>query len=294
MRLGHTIEDSRAKYPELTDEILEDLKKWTNAKGITDVPVEQLALFSHSCYFDREATLRCMSVYYRMRATVPEFFSNRDPKMEYLQHSLRALQFTALPVPDPNGYRIIFHRLADTRPNQYMFNDGIKLLGMTTDASLYSEGCSPGYIFLFDMRGVKLGHLTRLSISSIRKFFEYLQEGLPVRLKGIHVLNAVWFMDKILSLVRPFMKRELFDMLHLYSGDISEVYERIPQKCLPQDFGGDLDTLENLHEAHSLKLIELRNYFLEEERLFRGGCSGDSKISFPKSQEDDAIPSPNT
>lgn len=126
-------------------------------------------------------------------------------------------QFVTLPVPDPNGYRIIFHRLADNRPNQYMFNDGIKLLAMSVDASLYSEGCSPGYVFLFDMRGVRLGHLTRLSVSSIRKFFEYLQEGLPVRLKGIHVLNAVWFMDKILSLIRPFMKRELFDMVRIDS-----------------------------------------------------------------------------
>ena len=44
-----------------------------------------------------------------------------------------------------------------------MFNDGIKLQGMTLDASLYTEGCTPGYIFLFDMHGVRLGHLTRLS-----------------------------------------------------------------------------------------------------------------------------------
>lgn len=173
----------------------------------------------------------------------------------------------------------MFHRLADTRPGSYMFNDGIKLLGMTVDASLYEEGCTPGYIFLFDMAGVRLTHLTRLSIGSIRRFFEYLQEGLPVRLKAIHVLNVVWFMDKVLSLVRPFMKRELFEMvrsfrqgspqfsdfhrrihffirlflfsfffqLHLYTGDVSDVYEHIPRKCLPKDFGGQLDSVASLH-----------------------------------------------
>ena len=122
-------------------------------------------------------------------------------------------EFVSLPVPDNDGNVIIFHRLADTRPSSYMFDDGIKLLGMSLDASLYTEGCTPGYVFLFDMRGVRLGHLTRLSVSSIRRFFEYLQDGLPVRLKGIHVLNAVWFMDKILSLIRPFMKRELFEIV---------------------------------------------------------------------------------
>ena len=118
-----------------------------------------------------------------------------------------------LPKPDKSGSRIIFHRLADTSPSHYMFNDGIKLLLMTLDASLHVSGCSPGYVFLFDMQGVRIGHLTRLSISSIRHFFEYLQEGLPVRLKAIHVLNAVWFMDKIIGLIRPFMKKELFEMV---------------------------------------------------------------------------------
>lgn len=119
-----------------------------------------------------------------------------------------------LPKPDQNGNRIIFHRLADSRPSQYMFNDGIKLLLMSVDASLYTNGCSEGYIFLFDMDGVGLGHLTRLSINSIRRFFEYLQEGMPVRLKAIHVLNAVWFIDKVLALIRPFMKREFYEMVN--------------------------------------------------------------------------------
>ncbi|XP_066583297.1 alpha-tocopherol transfer protein-like [Prorops nasuta] len=278
MKLGHSIEDSMKNYEDIKDEILEELQDWANEHGLPEIPQEQLALFSHSCYFDKSKTINCMEVYYRMRSTIPEFFAKRDPTLDYLQHSLKALQFMTLPVPDPHGNRIIFHRLADTRPSEYMFNDGIKLLLMTVDASLYENGCCPGHIFLFDMRGVRLGHLTRLSIGSIRRFFEYLQEGMPVRLKSIHVLNAVWFMDKILSLIRPFMMKELFDMLHLYTGDVSDVYEHIPQKCLPKDFGGDLESLESLHDQHCKKLDELRDYFIEEENLYRN-FSNTSKVS---------------
>lgn len=279
MKLGHSIEESRAKYPELTNEILDELREWGEERGLSNIPDEQLALFAHSCYYDKEASMRCMEVYYRLRATTPEFFNDRDPQMEYLQSSLKSLQFVALPLPDREGRKIIFHRLADTAPGAYNFNDGIKLLGMTLDASLYSEGCSPGYVFLFDMRGVKLAHLTRLSVNSIRKFFEYLQEGMPVRLQGIHVLNTVWFMDKILSLIRPFMKRELFEMLHLYSGEVSKIYEYIPPECLPKDFGGELDCLEILHDAHCTKLDQLRDYFREEENLYRGWRNIPRKLS---------------
>ncbi|XP_014474891.1 PREDICTED: alpha-tocopherol transfer protein-like isoform X2 [Dinoponera quadriceps] len=279
MKLGHTISDSRRKCPELTDELLEVLQNWAKERGLPHIPEEQLALFAYSCYFDLQATERCMDVYYRMRTTIPEFFSNRDPRLKYLQHSLKVSVLMTLPKPDQNGYRIIFHRLADTRPLQYVFNDTIKLLLMSIDASLYTDGCSPGYVFLLDMHGVRLSHLPKLSINSIRRFFEYIQEGMPVRLKAVYVLNAVWFMDKVLAFIKPFMKRELYDMLHLYTGDVSDVYPHVPPECLPKDFGGELDCIANLHELHCVKLDELRNYFREEESLFHNYSSSKTKIS---------------
>lgn len=91
MKLGHTIDDSREKYPELTNELLEDLQTWAKEHGLPQIPDEQLALFAHSCYFDPQVAKQCMEVYYRMRTTIPEFFNNRDVRLEYLQHSLRVL-----------------------------------------------------------------------------------------------------------------------------------------------------------------------------------------------------------
>ncbi|XP_046825623.1 alpha-tocopherol transfer protein-like isoform X2 [Vespa crabro] len=227
MKLGHTIEDSRKKYPELTEELLEKLKEWLQQCNLSDVPQEQLAIFAQSCYFQTDATLRCMETYYRIRTSTPEFFSNRDIKLDNLQCSLKVLEFVILPVPDPNGYNIIFHRLADT----------------------------------------KATHLTRISIGSIRKLFEYVQEGMPVRLKAIHVINVVGFMDKILSILKPFMNSEILEMLHLHTGEISEIYKYIPPMCLPKDYGGELDCIKVLHGEHLRKLEQLRDYFHEEETI---------------------------
>nr|XP_050857348.1 alpha-tocopherol transfer protein-like isoform X1 [Vespula vulgaris]XP_050857349.1 alpha-tocopherol transfer protein-like isoform X1 [Vespula vulgaris] len=267
MKLGHTIEDSRKKYPELTEELLGKLKEWIQQRNLPNVPQEQLAIFAQSCYFQTDATLRCMETYYRIRTNSPEFFNNRDIKLENLQFSLKVLEFVKLPVPDPNGYSIIFHRLADTRASKYFLNDAMKLMMMTVDGNLYNDGCSPGYVFLLDMAGVNIAHLTRISIGSIRKFIEYVQEGMPVRLKAIHIINVVGFMDKILSIVKPFMNKEILELLHLHTGEVSEIYKHIPPKCLPKDYGGELDCIEALHEEHTRKLEQLRDYFLEEETI---------------------------
>lgn len=83
-------------------------------------------------------------------------------------------------------------------------------------------------IFLFDMKGVSLGHLLRIKISAIRKFFHYLQEGLPGKLKAIHILNVVGFFDKILSIMKPFMKAEIFKMVSFIADRIQYSFINIP------------------------------------------------------------------
>ncbi|XP_058790241.1 alpha-tocopherol transfer protein-like [Phymastichus coffea] len=269
MKLGHDIKQSRTNWPSITNELLEELQTWATKHSLPKVPPEQLAIFAHSCYYDKPATIKCMETYYRLRATVPEFFENRDPTLDSLQFTLKVANYVCLPKPDKEGNRIVFHGLSDTNPRHYMFSDSVKLLMMTMDASLYEHGCVPGHVFLFDMKGVKITHLMRLSLTMVRRFFEYIQEAMPVRLKAIHVLNCVWFIDKVLALIKPFMKKELLDILHLHTGDVSEVYQYIPPECLPKDFGGKLDDVENLHAEQCQKLVELREYFEEEERSYR-------------------------
>uniref|UniRef100_A0ABD2XKG1 CRAL-TRIO domain-containing protein n=1 Tax=Trichogramma kaykai TaxID=54128 RepID=A0ABD2XKG1_9HYME len=212
MKLGHELAESRGRWPRLTDDLLAELQSWAGGHGLPEVPPEQLAIFAHSCHYEREATLACMDCYYRLRAQVPDFFAARDPTSQASLNALKVVYFAALPKPDKQGNRIIFHGLADGAPSRYQFADSVKLLLMSMDASLHEVGCVPGHVFLFDMRGVGIGHLTRLSLAGIKRFFEYIQDAMPVRLKAIHVLNCVWFIDRVLALVKPFMKKELMDI----------------------------------------------------------------------------------
>lgn len=59
-------------------------------------------------------------------------------------------------------------------------------------------------------------HLTRVNLGSIKKFFAYLQEGVPGKLRAIHILNVVYFFDKILSMIKPFMRAEILKCVSRY------------------------------------------------------------------------------
>lgn len=83
--------------------------------------------------------------------------------------------------------------------SKYVFVDGVKLLAMAIDACNFVEGTLPGYVFLFDMKGVKLAHLTRLNLSQLKKFFSYVQvkekrkEKQKKKLSHVLPFNYVWY-----------------------------------------------------------------------------------------------------
>jgi len=42
--------------------------------------------------------------------------------------------------------------------------------------------------------------------------------------------------------------------------------DHIPKSCLPSDYGGDLPSVESLHEAHCIELNKLKYFFAKEEQ----------------------------
>ena len=72
---------------------------------------------------------------------------------------------------------------------------------------------SEGEIPIFDMAGYSLRHLTKTVLSSLRVYMKFVQEAHPVRLKEIHVLNCPSYLDKVLTVIKPFIKSEVFKLV---------------------------------------------------------------------------------
>ncbi|OWR55075.1 Retinaldehyde-binding protein 1 protein 2 [Danaus plexippus plexippus] len=280
VELEYDYDTAIAAMDKFCQEDFNSLKEWTKKldkskyvpKDLTD---KQLLLFYNACYGDIERSKTCIERYYNLRKNTPEIFDNRCLSSDELQPSVEALEFSVLPEKSHDGYDLIYHRLHYTEPSKYHFEPGCKLLFMTVDACLHKRGPQPGYIFLFDMQGVKLGHLTRVSLSfqkdrqrSLRKFFQYVQEAMPVRMRAIHVFNTEPILDKLLLLIRPFMDKKFFDMIkfHHKNEDLENFYQTvIPRSALPPLHGGTLPDTQTLHKKCMQTLKALEPYFKAEE-----------------------------
>lgn len=74
-------------------------------------------------------------------------------------------------------------------------------------------GIGNGEIVVFDMTGYGVRHVAKTSIWILKAFMKYLQEASCVRLKQIHVINCSSYIGRVLFLVRPFVSREIYDMV---------------------------------------------------------------------------------
>lgn len=70
--------------------------------------------------------------------------------------------------------------------------------------------------------------------------------------------------------MKPFIKSDLLKRVYFHSNnlDYEKFYkEWIPKSCLPSDYGGDLESVEELHEMQRKSLMKMRDYFLLTEQM---------------------------
>lgn len=130
-------------------------------------------------------------------------------------------------MPTKEGYKLVYGRLINYEPSHFVYNDVMKYFSMVVDLWLYTEGTAEGHVIIIDMTGVTFAHAGRLSPMGIKKYLYYLQEAIPIRLKGLHFINTNAVMDIILSMMKPFIKKELMDVVRN-----KNILSHFKEKCL--------------------------------------------------------------
>lgn len=85
-----------------------------------------------------------------------------------------------MPKATPENYKVCILRLSDYDSSKFIFNDVIKSFFMFADVRLVSPDPNPdladGEIPVFDMKGVSIWHLFKISLSTLKLYFKYVQE----------------------------------------------------------------------------------------------------------------------
>lgn len=263
---GFTIQDMIANGR--IDEIdLSILKEWVATQQMPRYSDETIALFYMSCDKNIEATKKCAIANTNSKKKAPEIFNDRNLSRKDVQQQLKIANVCVSPQRTDEGHAVVLCRLLDPDPSLYNMVVAMKVYFMTLDTILYDDPPT-GIITICDMTGTSLRHLSCLDISAVEKFMHFIQQGLPLKIVSVEVLNTVWFYDMLFRIVKPFLNKNLVNLIHFHTSnlDMEDFYKNhVPKKCLFSDYGGDLLSIAELQNETLKKLADLSDYFKNEE-----------------------------
>ncbi|CAH2238444.1 alpha-tocopherol transfer protein-like isoform X2 [Pararge aegeria] len=227
-----------------------------------------LMTFLRGSSFSLEKCKRKLDMYFTMRAACPEFFTNRDANSPDLREVLKnKLQGPPLPGLTPNGRRVTICRGLYPGLDSKQITDTFKLALMIGDIRLVEEVVGvAGDIYVLD--GAVLGPslLAKLSPSVIKKFMICVQEAYPVKLKEVHIINTSPVVERFVNFVKPFLKEKIRKRIFIHK-ELKDLYKYIPQEMLPNEYGGQCGSMDELQAKWTQKLIEYREWFKMQDSL---------------------------
>lgn len=140
---------------------------------------------------------------------------------------------------------------------------------------------------LLDLAGVKLGHLKYLTPHLARKTVEVVQEVFPLRFKAFHVLNEPFYFNAVLSMLKPFIKKEkmrrrvsdkynlthyqetvtkiMLQQIFTHGSHLESLHKHVPSRLLPEEFGGSCGAFDNTYWRNQILANETYYEQLEQE-----------------------------
>ncbi|XP_068141347.1 alpha-tocopherol transfer protein-like isoform X1 [Drosophila tropicalis] len=250
---------------------LEDLKNWFQQNEKLPQEIEPLLLrrFYQCMYGNLEDTKKLIEVNYALRQKHPHLFIHRDPLDADSRRTFDYADILPLPGLTPEKYKVSLYRFRDFEPSKMHHTEDTRAFFMVADCRFITvddpandEVLSEGEVQIFDMKGTTMRHISRLTISTLRAYVKFLQLAFPVRLRAIHMVNCPTYLDRIISVVKPFISDEVYKLIRFHTTNIETLYDSVPREMLPEEYGGTAGSLEKLREQTQKILLDKRDYLM--------------------------------
>ncbi|XP_066868448.1 alpha-tocopherol transfer protein-like isoform X3 [Kogia breviceps] len=168
-----------------------------------------LLRFLRARKFDYDRALQLLINYHSCRRSWPEVFHNLRPSA--LKEALASGFLTVLPHTDPRGCHILCLRPDRWIPSSYPITENIRAIYLTLEKLIQSEET---------------------------------QDGFPIRIKAVHVVNEPRIFKGIFAIIKPFLKEKIANRFFLHGSDLNSLHSNLPRNILPKEYGGTAGELD--------------------------------------------------
>ncbi|CAH4028079.1 unnamed protein product [Pieris brassicae] len=247
---------------------VEKLRQWLKTqphlpeKHITDLDI---ILAYHSSNRSIEVAKQLMDLNYSLRTLFMAYFQERSFDTT-IKRTFRNTLFVPLPVRTKDGCVVMYCHCVNGDPNEFDVAHSIKAFLMSIDVLQYETGTWPGLEVVINFDGYTTGHMAKIDLRNVQQILYYLQEAIPLKLKKLHLLNAPSYFDRLMTIMKPFVKNEMISLLEFYTDGFKNIGKLLPLEAFPKDVGGNYKTVAELNEEVFKKLETAQTFFAEENK----------------------------
>ncbi|KAL5289176.1 hypothetical protein ACFFRR_009390 [Megaselia abdita] len=269
-KLQKIAEQELNEVPSRVESDVKVLREWIEKQPHLNARTSDqfLIAFLRGCKFSLEKAKQKIDLYYTLRALTPELFTLREVNSKTLE-LLRVGCLLRLPKPmEEDGPRIYISKYGNFDPKKYKLADFLKLSFMMSDIQILEDDNAmvKGFIEIVDMTNISFGHLLQFDPSLTKKVSVLGEKAMPFRIKGIHFINIPSEAQSVINLGKKLLSDKMKQRF-VFHGNLESLYEVVPRKYLPKEYGGENGTFDEVLHHWEQKLSRYKSYF-EDDKLY--------------------------
>merc|ERR1719361_1753560 len=270
--LAKVAEHELGETPSSRSKALKELREWITSEGsrldcLKDVPDTFLLRFLRMQKTDAKKAANVLDNYVKFRTNSPEWFENLDIQDERISELILSGYLFVLPQRDASGRRVVFSRAASLDASKFTAADVIRAHLLTFECLLFDEECQiNGLTYIMDEQNTNWSHITIWTPSEVTKAFTCSEKSIPIRHRQVNFIGLPWAMSLVFRFAKSLLSTKLRKRLFTWP-DFDKVKEFVPSSILPNEYGGQGGSVEEMAEAWHKELEERREKILGLESI---------------------------
>ncbi|CAB3376558.1 Hypothetical predicted protein [Cloeon dipterum] len=264
--------------------VREWFKKQTHI--IADPSDQLIVSFLRGCKFSLEKTKKKLDMYYTIRSMAPEFFKNRDLNKDAKLREIIENTYMFPTGYDFEGRKVYMMVIGKDDPEgKFKMEDVIRGNFVLVDYMVLhdDESIVKGSVQIGDLAMMRMSYVTQMMPSFMKKMSVCFEEGYPFRPQAMHMINMPSFFEKVLKFFQSFQKEKMTRRQTVYGSDWEKMYETVPKKIMPNEYGGEAGTIDSLSKKFAKELLEFNDWLIADEK---NGVDEKMRVGRAKTKED--------
>ena len=138
---------------------------------------------------------------------------------------------------------------------------------LTFEGLLMDEECQiNGLTYIMDEQNTSWSHITIWTPSEVTKAFTCSEKSIPLRHRQVNFIGLPWALSLVFRFAKSLLSTKLRKRLCTWP-DFEKVKEFVPFSILPNNYGGEGGSVEEMAKAWHKELEERREKILELESI---------------------------